>query len=101
MIKMEDFDSEIPLPDLFCQEEDDFCLNEDETTEKDEIFKFSESDCEFIDISMQKETRFQPGVNQSESSWLKCARLNAIKWMIDVCSIEFVNSLFCMACWIF
>ncbi|KAK6152780.1 hypothetical protein DH2020_012419 [Rehmannia glutinosa] len=83
--------SETPSPNLFCKEDISF-LNAAAIDEKDENFEdfcsVSESDCEFIETSFQKETNFGPNrEDENETrvkrSWLKYARLEAVKWILE------------------
>ncbi|KAK4416328.1 Cyclin-D5-1 [Sesamum alatum] len=86
-IEMED--SENSLPSLLCRE-DESCLNEQYHHNKDENLGFcsvSESDSEYIEMLIQKEAVFQStGDNpsdKSERNWLKCARGDAVKWILE------------------
>lgn len=92
-------DSENSLPSLLCKE-DESCL-EELYHYKDEDLDFcsvSESDSEYIEMLIQKETIFQSnGYNssvKSERCWWKCARRDAIKWILDVCFLisDFVHT---------
>ncbi|KAK6152792.1 hypothetical protein DH2020_012431 [Rehmannia glutinosa] len=75
--------SETPSPNLFCKEDVSFLNEKDENLE--EFCSVSESDCEFIETSFEKETNFRPnrddGENQTrvKRSWLKYARLEATR----------------------
>ncbi|KAL3813685.1 hypothetical protein ACJIZ3_014953 [Penstemon smallii] len=78
-------DSEILLPNLLCHENES-CLTE-EFHKKDENFQFNsvpDSDFEYVEMLIQKETNsgndYSP---RSEKSWLKGARLDAVKWILD------------------
>ncbi|KAI3451929.1 hypothetical protein Pfo_008594 [Paulownia fortunei] len=73
---------------LLCKE-DESCLKE-QYVYKDENLDFcsvSESDSEYIEMLIQKETIFQSNSNnssvKSDRSWLKCARRDAIRWILD------------------
>ncbi|KAL0450165.1 UNVERIFIED_CONTAM: Cyclin-D5-1 [Sesamum latifolium] len=81
-------DSENSLPSLLCRE-DESCLNE-QYHHKDESLGFcsvSESDSEYIEMLIQKEAVFQSIADnpsqRSERSWLKCARGDAVKWILE------------------
>ncbi|KAL0343500.1 UNVERIFIED_CONTAM: Cyclin-D5-3 [Sesamum angustifolium] len=81
-------DSENSLPSLLCRE-DESCLNE-QYHRKDEHLGFcsvSESDSEYIEMLIQKEAAFQSTADspseKSERSWLKCARGDAVKWILE------------------
>ncbi|KAL0377901.1 UNVERIFIED_CONTAM: Retrovirus-related Pol polyprotein from transposon RE1 [Sesamum radiatum] len=81
-------DSENSLPSLLCRE-DESCLNE-QYHHKDENLGFcsvSESDSEYIEMLIQKEAVFQSTADnlseKKERSWLKCARGDAVKWILE------------------
>ncbi|XP_073023987.1 LOW QUALITY PROTEIN: cyclin-D5-1-like [Primulina eburnea] len=83
---MEDF--ETPLSNLLCNENES-CL-EEQYNQKDENFELypvSESDCDYIENLIQRETSFQASGSdysvKDKRSWFKCARLDAIKWILD------------------
>lgn len=95
-------DSSMPLSSLLCQE-DDSCfdqLNDD----KDSNFNpstISDHDVEYIEMLIQSETNFQSNSSDESSchysikndkTWFKCARLDAIQWILNVC--EFFSSVF-------
>ncbi|XP_074381392.1 cyclin-D5-1-like [Apium graveolens] len=72
------FETSCSLPSLFCHE-DESCLN-------DNFNSFSQSDDEYIQTLIQKETTFDFGSSDS-SRKLKCARLDAINWTFTTRSI--------------
>ncbi|XP_073018710.1 cyclin-D5-1-like isoform X1 [Primulina eburnea] len=83
---MEDF--ETPLSNLLCYENES-CLQE-RCIQKDENFELypvSESDCDYIENLIQRETSFIASGTEcsvkGKRSWFKCARLDAIKWILD------------------
>ncbi|CAA2958484.1 cyclin-D5-1-like [Olea europaea subsp. europaea] len=71
------------LSDLLCGE-DDSCLNERGIKDLGSV---SEFDDEYIKLLIQKESIFQSDGNgfsiESEGDWLKCARLDAIRWILE------------------
>ncbi|KAI3462690.1 hypothetical protein Pfo_019353 [Paulownia fortunei] len=81
-------ESETSLPNLLC-EEDISSLNKlsDEKDENLDFCSVSESDCEFIERLFQRETNFRSNRDdnlvRSERSWLKCARSEAVKWILE------------------
>lgn len=92
-------DSSMPLSSLLCQE-DDSCfdqLNDD----KDSNFNpstISDHDVEYIEMLIQSETNFQSNSSdesscdysiKSDKTWFKCARLDAIQWILNVCEFFF------------
>ncbi|PIN06119.1 G1/S-specific cyclin D [Handroanthus impetiginosus] len=76
-------DSDNSLPSLLC-EEDESCLKE-QYHYKDKNFDFC-SDFEYIEKLFEKETIFESNSKsfsvKSERSWLKCARLEAVRWVL-------------------
>lgn len=94
-------DTSFSLPSLFCQE-DESCFSELEETHvnlKNSSFSFPHSDDEYIQMLIEKETTFQSNGSVSSAdcsgkskNWLKCARLDAINWTLNVrfLSISFV-----------
>lgn len=82
------------LPSLFCQE-DESCLNELEDPDMNlhSPFSLSQSDDEYIQMLFEKETTFESNCSDQSKSLLKCARLDAIEWTLNVCSL-FLFSLF-------
>lgn len=114
---MEDFDGSFSLSSLMCQE-DETCLIQETGEENscgvnfncDPCFVLGNGDEEFIEKLVEKEIDFGPkgcgfpddSSNRSQS-WLKCARLNAIEWIFNVCfsfkAIVFI--LYCVIIYIF
>ncbi|CAI9780788.1 unnamed protein product [Fraxinus pennsylvanica] len=71
------------LSDLLC-EEDESCLNERCFQDLGTLSVF---DDEYIQLLIQKESNFQSDGNgssiESEKEWFKCARLDAITWILE------------------
>ncbi|CAI9766862.1 unnamed protein product [Fraxinus pennsylvanica] len=71
------------LSDLLC-EENESCLNERGIKDLGSV---SEFDDEYIQLLIQRESIFQSDGNgfsiESEGNWLKCARLEATKWILE------------------
>ncbi|XP_073128098.1 cyclin-D5-1 [Henckelia pumila] len=83
---MEDF--ETPFSSLLCNENES-CLQEqyNQKDENFELYPVSESDCDYVENLIQRETSFQASGSEcsvkEKRSWFKCARLDAIKWILD------------------
>ncbi|KZV22963.1 hypothetical protein F511_38314 [Dorcoceras hygrometricum] len=81
-------DSGTPLSNLLCNENES-CLQEKYNWKEEnfEIYPVSESDCDYIESLIQRETSFQASGSEcslkEKRSWFKCARLDAIKWILD------------------
>lgn len=84
-------DSSMPLSSLLCQE-DDSCF--DQLNDKDSNLNpstISDYDVEYIEMLMQSETNFQSNSDEpscdysikNDQTWLKCARLDAIQWILN------------------
>ncbi|KAJ4965618.1 hypothetical protein NE237_017467 [Protea cynaroides] len=89
---MEDCDSSFSLSSLLCQEneacfdnevDEDACLNSSN-------YVISENDEEFIEMIIERESSFGCKIQGSSDdcsieleSWLKCARLDAISWILQ------------------
>ncbi|KAL7141500.1 hypothetical protein ABFS83_08G057400 [Erythranthe nasuta] len=87
-MEMEMDDSENPWPSLLCEEEDS-CLTEQYSFKSDGNFDFcsvSESESEYVEMLIEKETIFEPNSDESslgsDGIWLKCARRDAVKWIL-------------------
>lgn len=79
--------------DLLC-EEDESCLNERCFQDMGfDLGSFSVFDDEYIQLLIERESIFQSDGNgfsiESEGDWLKCARLDAIRWILEVCFLFF------------
>lgn len=85
---MKGSDTSFSLPSLFCQE-DESCLNELEDPDMNlhSPFSLSQSDDEYIQMLFEKETTFESNCSDQSKSLLKCARLDAIEWTLNVCSL--------------
>lgn len=91
---MEEFDSRSTPPSLSTQllcQETEACLNEEEraAVDEEETFIYSVSGIEedgYVQMLLRRETH----VGESESprastdDWIKCARLDAITWILKV-----------------
>ncbi|KAA8522599.1 hypothetical protein F0562_013040 [Nyssa sinensis] len=88
---MESSDTSFSLSSLLCKE-DESCLNEDVNLNS---CSFSQSDDEYIHMLIRKETSFISNSSvsrevcsfMSTGNWLKCARLDAIKWILHTRAI--------------
>ncbi|KAF8377640.1 hypothetical protein HHK36_031023 [Tetracentron sinense] len=88
---MEDSDSSFSLSSLLC-EENEACF--DDGADEDMLltlnnYNLSETDDEYIEILVETETSFGTRIHGSShdcstimGNWLKCARLNAIRWIL-------------------
>ncbi|XP_051117651.1 cyclin-D5-1 [Andrographis paniculata] len=81
-------ETEGSLPNLLCKE-DESSLNVSRC-EQNECLEFcsvSESDCEFIEMLLEREADFRPAGGEiaasGEGNWLKRARSDAIKWILE------------------
>lgn len=92
---MEDSETSASLSSLLCQEDEDSLHEEFDMTNDSNYSNFNsdaitESDEEYIESLVRSETSFEKTSVLSDDcprmskSWLKCARLDAIKWILDV-----------------
>ncbi|KAL3637702.1 hypothetical protein CASFOL_018150 [Castilleja foliolosa] len=69
--------------DLFCDEDiSSLKTTSTETDESLDFFIVSESDCEFIEMSLLKETNFKPS-DPDENPASKSTRLEALEWILQ------------------
>lgn len=91
---MEDSETSASLSSLLCQEDEDSLHEEFDMTNDSNYSNFNsdaitESDEEYIESLVRSETSFEKTSVLSDDcprmskSWLKCARLDAIKWILD------------------
>lgn len=91
---MEDSETSASLSRLLCQEDEDSLHEEFDMTNDSNYSNFNsdaitESDEEYIESLVRSETSFEKTSVLSDDcprmskSWLKCARLDAIKWILD------------------
>lgn len=94
---MEESDTSVSLSSLLCQEDED-CFNEKlgeheehKYTNLDPFFVLENED-EYIEELVQREACLGlegyvnfDGCSTIGQSWLKCARLDAIQWILNVC----------------
>lgn len=84
---------------LLC-EEDDSCLAEQYQyhDENLDLCSVSESESEYVEMLIQKETAIQSNNDdssvKSERAWSECARRDAVRWIVDVC-VSLISYRFC------
>lgn len=79
------------LPSLLCQENED-CFGEEEQDQYMNLDPclFSQSEDEYTQTLVKREAKSfisSDNFSISNQSWLKRARLDAIKWVLNVCSL--------------
>lgn len=91
---MQDSGSGFSPSSLLC-EEDGSCLKD--SVDKDLDFDpcpLSESDNEYVEMLIERDASSQSNncgvscddsLTESEQTWLKCARLEAVNWILNVC----------------
>ncbi|KAG8373851.1 hypothetical protein BUALT_Bualt11G0068200 [Buddleja alternifolia] len=75
-----------PLPNLLCKEDDSFLIENCGDDDNDENLQFcsvSESDCEYIEMLIRSESLHATSRLKIDRSWLKCARSDAVKWILE------------------
>ena len=96
---MGEFDTSFSCSSLLCQETEEACLFETDTENDESIYSnyyksyfISDNEKEYIEKLVERETNLGFKTNSSFSdcsitskSWLECARLDAIKWIFNVC----------------
>lgn len=88
---MENSDASYSLPSLLCQE-NEACFGEEEQSQYMNLDPclFSHSEDEYIQCLVKRETKnsissYNCSITANQS-WLKRARLDSIKWVLNVCS---------------
>lgn len=75
-------DSSLSLPNLLCQE-DESCFTEMNLVKQP--LCVPQSDDDYLQTLFEKESIFISNDSDCSEKWLKCARLDAINWTLNVC----------------
>lgn len=89
---MADFDNSLSLSTLLCQEDEASCFNfaadfnpYDSYLESN--FVLDTEEIEYIEDMVERETRSFQYCSIDMFNWLKCARFDAIEWILNVGSL--------------